>query len=192
MCAQTFQVFKTWKVYPEPSTPAMTTTATLIAYLHTCHRKLWLHAHEIRMEHTSDLVAEGKLIGETSYERRSDKYTEIQLDGIKIDFYDTHKRLVHETKRGRSIVSAHRAQVQYYLYKLRQHGVMDATGIIEYPDLKNTEPVAALTETDVVVIEAWEAEVQRIVAMALCPPVIHAKICQNCSFHDFCYAAEEE
>jgi CRISPR-associated exonuclease Cas4 len=105
----------------------MQVTATLITYQHTCHRKLWLHAHEIRMEHTSDLVAEGRLIGETTYQRRPERYTQVELDGVKIDFFDPHTRTVHETKRGRAIEAAHRAQVQFYLYKLRQHGVPDAS-----------------------------------------------------------------
>lgn len=168
----------------------MQITATLISYLHTCRRKLWLHAHEIRMEHTSDLVAEGKLIGETAYDRRSDKYTQVELDGIKIDFYNTHSRIVHETKRGRAVETAHRAQVQYYLYKLRLHGVTDASGIIEYPDLKKTEPVAPLTEIDVCEIEQWEAEVRRIVAQPDCPSVIRKTICKSCSYFDFCYTEE--
>lgn len=66
----------------------MTVTGTHIAYLHLCHRKLWLFANGINMEHTSELVAEGKLIGETSYSDRAQKFTEIEIDGVKIDFYD--------------------------------------------------------------------------------------------------------
>lgn len=168
----------------------MTITATLISYLHTCRRKLWLHAHEIRMEHTSEIVAEGKLIGETTYERRAEKYTQVELDGIKIDFYDPKNKVVHETKRGRAMESAHRAQVQYYLYKLRQHGVTDATGLIEYPDLKKTEPVPMLTDADIAAIETWEADIERIVAQAQCPPVINKPICKQCSYYDFCYSTE--
>ena len=38
------------------------------------------------MEHTSDLVYEGKLIHETSYPQRSERYEELEIDGIKIDF----------------------------------------------------------------------------------------------------------
>ena len=166
-------------------------TATLINLYHVCHRELWLHANEIRMEHTSDLVAEGRFIGETSYERRADKYTQVELDGIKIDFYDAKNKIVHETKRGRAVESAHRAQVQYYLYKLRRHGVTDASGLIEYPDLRRVEPVAALTEADEKVIAGWEEEVGRIIAQAECPPPIRAAICKSCSYYDFCYAAEE-
>jgi CRISPR-associated exonuclease Cas4 len=170
----------------------MTLTATLIAYLHTCRRKLWLHAHEIRMEHTSSLVAEGKLIGETAYERRSDKFCQVELDGIKIDFYDTQARIVHETKRGRAVEDAHRAQVKYYLFKLRQHGVLDASGILEYPDLRKTEIVQPLTETNVAEIELWELEVQRIVGQETCPTIIRKPICKNCSYYDFCYAGEDD
>ena len=169
----------------------MHVTATLIAYLHTCHRKLWLHANEIRMEHTSDLVAEGKLIGETSYERRADKYVQVELDGIKIDFYDPRARVAHETKRGRAVEAAHRAQVQYYLYKLRQHGAPDASGLIEYPDLRRTESVPPLTEADLETIAGWEQAVVEIITREQCPPVIHKPICKNCSYYDLCYAGEE-
>ncbi|MBS1446990.1 MAG: Dna2/Cas4 domain-containing protein, partial [Odoribacter sp.] len=38
----------------------MNVTATLINLYHVCKREMWLHAHGIRMEHTSDLVTEGK------------------------------------------------------------------------------------------------------------------------------------
>jgi CRISPR-associated exonuclease Cas4 len=166
-------------------------TATHINLLHVCHRELWLHANEIRMEHTSELVAEGKLIGETSYDRRADKYTQVELDGIKIDFYDPKNKVVHETKRGRAIEAAHRAQVRYYLYKLGQQGVEGASGLIEYPDLKKTEPIAPLTEADVAEIARWEAEVRRIVALDACPPTIHKPFCRSCSYHDFCYAGDD-
>lgn len=165
-------------------------TATLINLFHVCHRELWLHAHEIRMEHTSEIVAEGKLIGETTYERRAEKYTQVELDGIKIDFYDPKNKVVHETKRGRAMESAHRAQVQYYLFKLRQNGVNDATGLIEYPDLKKTETVPALTDSDIEEIEAWENDIERIVAQSQCPPVIDKPICKQCSYYDFCYSTE--
>lgn len=36
-------------------------TGTHFNYYMVCHRKLWLFANGINMEHTSDLVYEGKL-----------------------------------------------------------------------------------------------------------------------------------
>ena len=89
----------------------MNINATLINYLHLCHRKLWLHAHAIRMEHTSDIVAEGKLIGETSYPQRADKNQELEISAevftnsgfvtctAKIDFFDAIRGVVYETKK---------------------------------------------------------------------------------------------
>jgi CRISPR-associated exonuclease Cas4 len=170
----------------------MQTTATHIAYLHTCHRKLWLFANGINMEHTSHLVAEGKLIGETTYTDRAHKFTEIEIDGVKIDFYDARNKVVHEVKKSSSVERAHIAQVQYYLYKLRQKGIVDATGIIEYPRLRQRETVKVLTDEDVKRIEQWEAEVKAIIGSDVCPSVIHAKLCQKCSYYDFCYSTESE
>lgn len=57
-------------------------------YYQVCHRKLWLFANGINMEQTSDLVYDGKLIHETSYPQRSERYEEVELYGIKIYYYD--------------------------------------------------------------------------------------------------------
>ena len=105
----------------------MNLTATHIAYYHTCHRKLWLFSNGIQMEHTSDIVAEGKLIGETSYAERAKKYTELALDGIKIDFYDPKEKVIHEVKKSDKVEQAHIAQVKYYLCVLRKNGIENAT-----------------------------------------------------------------
>ncbi len=170
----------------------MRINATLINLLHVCHREMWLHAHGIRMEHTSEIVAEGKLIDETSYPARAEKYTEIEIDGVKIDFYDAAKKVVHEVKKSGSMEEAHKAQVKYYLHKLDQKGINGVTGIIEYPKLKQRVMVEALTETDRAEIRQWENKATAIIQLTQCPPVIHAKICQSCSYFDFCYATESE
>ena len=81
-------------------------TATHVNYYHICHRKLWLFGHNITMEQTSDLVIEGKLIGDNTYPQPSDKYTEVEFDGVKIDFYDTKNRVVHEIKKSSKIEGA--------------------------------------------------------------------------------------
>ena len=52
----------------------MNIIANHINYIHICPRKLWLFASGINMEHTSDLVTEGKLIGETTYPTRAARY----------------------------------------------------------------------------------------------------------------------
>jgi CRISPR-associated exonuclease Cas4 len=167
-------------------------TGTHIAYLFTCHRKLWLFGNGIHMEHTSEAVAEGRLIGENSYPDRAEKYTEIEMDGVKIDYYDVRHRVVHEVKKSDRMEVAHIAQVKYYLYKLEQHGIDGATGLIEYPRLKQRQEVEMLTDADRSAIRQMEFEVNTLIQQAQCPPVIRAKICQSCSYFDFCYSNEPE
>src|ERR1051325_4377526 len=119
----------------------MNVPGTLISYYHFCKRRMWLHANGIRMEHTSDTVAEGKLIGETTYPQRPEKYTEIEIGGSKIDFYDAKAKVIHEIKKSDKAEEAHEWQVKYYIYLLQQNGIEDVTGILEYPKLRQTTTV---------------------------------------------------
>lgn len=167
----------------------MQITATLINLYHVCKREMWLHAHGIQMEHTSDTVAEGKLIGETSYQDRAEKYTELEIDGIKIDFYDAKNRVIHEVKKSDKVEEAHIAQVKYYLYILRQNGIEDATAIIEYPKMRQRQ-VVEWEEGDLENIKRWIGDVRKIVSQEACPPLVKLKICKKCSYFDFCYTTE--
>ena len=164
-------------------------TATHVNLYHVCHRELWLHAHEIRMEHTSDTVSEGKLIHETAYPQRAEKYREVVLNGVKIDFYDPKAKVVHEIKKSNKVEEAHRAQVKYYLYILEQNGVEGATGLIEYPTLRQTETVA-LSPSDRREIVRWLGEITTLLQAAVCPPLLRKPICKKCSYFDFCYVGD--
>jgi len=165
--------------------------ATHINYYQVCKRKLWLFANGIQMEHNSELVAEGKLIGETTYTGRAEKYTEVEIDGVKIDFYDARNKVVHEVKKSDKIEQAHVWQVKYYLYKLVQHGITDATGMIDYPKLRQREAVE-LKEEDILLIAQWENEIPALIYNDKCPDVIRKPVCKNCSYNDFCYIDESE
>ncbi len=167
----------------------MNITATYINLYHVCHRELWLHANGIRMEHTSEIVAEGKLIGETTYTDRSQQYTEVEVDGIKIDFYDAKNKVVHEVKKSDKVEKAHIAQVKYYIYKLGQQGIAGVTGLIEYPKMRQTETVE-LEPGDEDLIQTWELNIKQIVASEICPPLLRKPICKQCSYFDFCYVEE--
>lgn len=167
----------------------MNLTATHIAYYHTCRRKLWLFANGIQMEHTSDIVAEGKLIGETTYLDRSRKYTELEIDGIKIDFYDAKEKVIHEVKKSDKVEHAHIAQVKFYLYVLHKNGIDEATAIIEYSKMKQRQ-VVEWEEGDAEMIEEWKKEIQIILSNENCPSLEKKSLCRRCSYHDFCYADE--
>lgn len=167
----------------------MTINATLINLYHVCKRQTWLHANGIRMEHTSDIVAEGKLIGETSYQDRAAKYTELEIEGIKIDYYDAKNRIIHEVKKSNKAEFAHIAQVKYYLYILRKNGIEDPQAILEYPKLRTRESV--LWEAgDEKMIHEWIQEITTLISLPSCPPLEKKTICKSCSYFDFCYIQE--
>ncbi|MCR9066358.1 MAG: CRISPR-associated protein Cas4 [Cytophagales bacterium] len=171
----------------------MNLIATHINYLHICHRKLWLFMNGINMEHSSDLVYEGKHIGEHSYGQRSKKLKEVELDGGKIDFFDPKEKVIHETKKSNAFEKAHIAQVKYYLYLLDKNGVEGATGIIEYPKQKKVLKLPALTKQDFEEIQKWIENVEQIDSSKKMPPKKDKPSkCKNCSYFDFCWIAENE
>jgi CRISPR-associated exonuclease Cas4 len=167
----------------------MTITATLINLYHVCHRELWLHAHGIRMESNSETVAEGKFIGDTAYAQRPEKYTQVTLDGVKIDYFDAKNGVVHEVKKSDKMEEAAIAQVKFYLWTLRQHNIPATHGILEYPRLRRVERVD-MSDDDYAMVEEWAAEVSRIVALEQCPATISKPVCKSCSYQEYCYANE--
>lgn len=168
----------------------MQVTPTHLTYYLICKRKLWLFSNGISMEHTSETVAEGKLISETTYTQRASKYTELDLGIAKIDYYDTKNKVVHEVKKSNKLEHAHIWQTKYYLYLLKQMGIEGATGLIEYPKLRITEPVE-LTETDEKYIDEAILKIDEILASATCPERIAKKFCKSCSYFEFCWIDED-
>jgi CRISPR-associated exonuclease Cas4 len=164
-------------------------TATQINYFSVCQRKLWLFSNGIQMEHSSDAVTEGKLIGETTYQYRNEKYKEIQIGSIKIDHYDARNKIIHEVKKSDKMEEAHIMQVKYYIYYLEENDIAGATGLIEYPKLRQTTEVA-LTEDDRHYLKKLIPELQHIIENENCPAVINKPYCKKCSYYEFCYVDE--
>ena len=85
--------------------PSYRFTGTHINYYFVCKRKLWLFAHDISMEHTSDAVLVGKLVDESSYQRE-EKAIDIE-DSIVIDWIDERSGILHEVKKSDKMEEAH-------------------------------------------------------------------------------------
>ena len=139
----------------------MQITGTHFNYYQVCKRKLWLFANGINMESTSDLVYDGKLIHETSYPQRSERYEEVEIDGIKIDYYDARNKVIHEIKRSDKVEEAHVWQVKYYIYVLERNGLKEVSGLLEYPTLRQTTKVE-LTDADRQKIAEMEKEITEL------------------------------
>ncbi|KAA6319259.1 hypothetical protein EZS27_030824 [termite gut metagenome] len=168
----------------------MQITGTHFNYYQVCKRKLWLFASGIGMEHTSDLVYEGKLVHEDSYPQRSAKYEEIELEGIKVDFYDTKERVIHEIKKSNKVEAAHEWQLKYYIYVFECNGIEGVTGVLEYPLLRKKDTIV-LSDIDRERIGEMEKEIRGLIESDECPPLQKKRICGNCSYFDFCYSGGE-
>lgn len=176
----------------------MTINATLINLYHVCKRECWLHSNGITMEHTSDIVYDGKMLHETSYPQRNEKHTELNIRAIyndidllgKIDFYDAGQKIIHETKRSDKVEKAHEWQLKFYLWLLKLNGIENVTAILEYPLLRHTDSLA-LTVADVEYLEKVVYEIVLLKESQQCPSVINAKICKSCSYYELCYTSEE-
>ena len=169
----------------------MQITGTHFNYYQICQRKLWLFANGINMEHNSDLVYAGKLIHEESYPQRSEKYEEIEIDGIKVDYYDAKRKIIHEIKKSDKVERAHEWQLKYYLHVFERNGIEGVTGLLEYPKLRKTTEVL-LSDVDREAIAEMEKKIKKIMESDICPPLEKKGICRNCSYRDFCYSGEEE
>ena len=165
-------------------------TAIHINYYHLCQRKVWLFGNAIRMEHTSDTVYEGKMLHENSYQQRAEKYTEVEIGGSVIDFYDAKNKVIHETKKSNAVEQAHVWQVKYYIWLLEQNGVEGVTGLIEYPKLRQTQKVE-LNKDDREQLLREVVEIEALLNHENVPPKISKKFCQKCSYFEFCWSGEE-
>ena len=90
----------------------MTITGTHFNYYQLCHRKLWLFATGINMEQESGLVYEGKLVHESSYPQRTTRYEDVEIDGIKVDYYDARNKVIYEIKKSNKVEKAHEWQLK--------------------------------------------------------------------------------
>lgn len=150
------------------------------------------------MEHTSDIVYDGKLLHETSYPQRPERYEEILISadykGItllgQIDYFDKQNHVVHEIKRSNKVENAHNQQVKFYLWLLELNGIEGSIGLLEYPKLHKTEEVS-LEQEDRERLKEITIEIKSLIKSEICPPIIKTKICKSCSYYEFCYVKDE-
>jgi len=157
-------------------------TATQINYYFVCHRELWLFSHHINMEQNSELVELGKLLHESTYKREK---KEIQIGPIKIDFID-NQGVIHEIKKTPSVEKAHLWQVKYYIWYLKQLGIKNIKGEIDYPKLKKRTEVE-LEQNDDLQIRNILDGITKLIESEQVPPVINKSICKKCSYYELCY-----
>ena len=160
-------------------------TGTAINYLYICTRKLWFYQNHLEMEHTSEFVDLGKHLHDESYQR--EKRRELSIDNlIQIDFVDKDG-VLHDIKSGPAMETAHIMQLCYYLYLLKQKGVSNRKGVINYPRQRRTTEIELTPERE----QEVEIAIQRVNEIATVPTPPYAdymKICKSCSYQELCWS----
>ena len=163
--------------------PLPTFTGTEVGYYFICQKKLWWFSHGLQMEQESDRVKMGKLVHENSYARQKH---EINIDDkIVLDWREDG--VIHEIKLSDKMEDAHEMQLLYYLYYLKQKGITDLTGQIDYPKLRDTKTVELTPELETKIEETLIA-MRQIVTAKKAPVVEFMKICRSCSYAELCWS----
>ena len=158
------------------------TNGIKINYLYICERKLWLFDRGIQMESVSDKVLLGKILNENSYPREEKK--EILIDNlINIDIVGNDE--IREVKYSNRMNNADRIQILYYLYYLKQLGIIKK-GIINYPKMRKKEEIVLTLEAEKEVEEAL-IRVQEVLKMDKPPTLVKKPYCTKCAYYEFCW-----
>lgn len=157
---------------------------TEINYCLICPAKLWLFSHGIEMERTSDKVDLGRLLHEETY--RDARHKELMIDNLLCIDFDESGGIIHEVKMSNAFERAHKYQLLYYLYYLKQKGINGLTGVLNYPKSRRIEEVI-LTPAAEEEIQEILAEVRTIKQSEECPHRDYSAKCKKCSYEDYCW-----
>lgn len=155
-----------------------------VQYFSICKRKLWLYSRQISFETEHEKVIEGTLLHEKAYSR---KKKELTLEDSVIDVLDG--AYIQETKLSSKMQHSDELQLLYYLYLLKNRGVIKK-GKIAYTKEKKVVEVI-LTEENEQRIKRVIAEIYQILQSDKSPVLKRLPYCKNCAYYDFCYALEE-
>lgn len=158
-------------------------TGLMVYYYHVCKRKLWYFAHDLNMEHNSEIVGMGKLLDETSYIRET-KHILID-ESINVDFIQDWK-IVHEVKKSKIVEEASIWQTKYYMMILKDNGLDVEKGIIDFPLLRSRE-IVELKEEDITYLREVIEKISNIINCKEVPNLVEKKICKKCSYYEYCY-----
>jgi CRISPR-associated exonuclease Cas4 len=158
------------------------TNGLKINYYFICKRKLWLFDRKITMEDKSDKILIGKILHQDSYKKEKNK--EVIIDNlISIDIIDNIN--IREVKSSSKMEEADKIQILYYLYYLKQLGVV-RKGIINYPKEKKREFIDLKPE-DEIKIKDILIDIKNILSQNKPFPVINKPYCKKCAYFEFCY-----
>jgi len=161
----------------------MNITPTLINYYFHCKTQCWLSYNKLNMEHTSSLVRVGTSLHKVNRKR----VKEVRFNGFSVD--KIVKDYVIEIKKSDSDLIAGKWQLLYYLYKLKE------LGIIKKGRLEVFEKYQKNTKRQELILDRKNEqrllkilqEVQELLAKPKPPKAEYKDSCKGCSYFEYCF-----
>jgi CRISPR-associated exonuclease Cas4 len=148
-----------------------------------CKRQLSLSLMDLKFYNDSENVAIGKIIEESTYKRRSNKFKNFDIGGNVVDYIDFKNKIIYETKKSSKFLKFYQYQLKWYLYLIND----DFRGIIEVPTERKKFDIQ-LTNDDVELFKETIKEINYIKENKI---IIKDKknknFCKKCSFYEYCW-----
>jgi len=158
-------------------------TGTLINYYFHCKTQLWLHANRINLEDNSEDVRIGKVLHEINEER----VKEVSFENIKLD--KITKDYVVEVKKSDSDLEAGKWQLLFYLYILKQKGIIKKGRLEVFEKNKQNKKrfeVVLDEENESRVVEIVE-NIEKLISQPTPPEPKYDKKCKKCAYYEYCF-----
>ena len=143
-------------------------------------------SRNITPDESHELLDRGRALHESSYTR---KVKEVELDGMKIDLVLGKEKVICEVKSGRGSTSSGRMQLLYYLYRLREVGIV-MTGEVRIPKAKEILQIV-LGPSEERELLAILTHVKSIASLDKPPAAVWIKPCRRCAYNGLCWGVPD-
>jgi CRISPR-associated exonuclease Cas4 len=158
-------------------------TGTFVNYYIHCKTQLWLFANKINLEDNSEDVRIWKVL----HELNENRVNEVSIENIKVD--KITRDYVVEVKKSDSDIEAARWQLLFYLYKLKQKGIVKK-GRLEVFEKKKGDrrryEIVLDEESEKKLFEILE-NIEKIIKSPLPPKPNLKNKCKKCAYFEYCF-----
>lgn len=156
-------------------------TGTVVNYYVHCKRQCYLFYNKIEMEDESELVRIGRALHEEK-ETEEIAIENIKLDKMKGDY-------LIELKKSDADLDAARAQLLYYLYVLKNKGILKKGRIEVVEKNKQNHRVieVLLDKENEKYLKKLLEDIEKLLEEKNVPKVEKDKKCKKCAYYPYCY-----
>lgn len=164
----------------------MRVTGTMIAYFSVCPTEAWYYVNSISYNDEDENIRMGRLIHRRSFQGHRKNVSIDQTISLDYISNEGNELVVFEIKKSSRLPEAAKNQLLYYLYYLKERGVL-AKGIITYPEERGREEIELSEESSAMIRRLIEG-VRKVAEAPVPPKPILKPYCRKCSYYQFCWS----